>query len=180
MQKIGCHRLFYFDFMDTNKQIRHNHRILHPFFTYHPTFYSLQSLGRHTTILHTTTAHVSYDSVCDTIPQGDTYYSGLGLMTHLTKVTILLGRPQTGPSSRQGPHLPSLHICLIACPAVDIRTAFEPSRFINSPFTTSAEKEDHVRSVVHSDSDTTMRSRRAEDKDKGPAIEALSVRADGM
>src|SRR6266702_8047138 len=171
MKKIGCLRLFYFDFMDTNKQILHNHRILHPFFTYHPTFYSLQSLGRHTTILHTTTAHVSSMTVFD---------SGLGLMTHLTKVTILLGPPQTGPSSRKGPHLPSLHICVIACPEVDIRTAFEPSRFINSPFTTSAEKEDHVRSVVHSDSDTTMRSRRAEDKDKGPAIEALSVRADGM
>ena len=79
-------------------------------------------------------------------------------------------------------HLPKLHVCVTSRPEVDIQDVLErlTSRRV-SLHDQSGQKldiEDYVRSVVYSDSESSMRRWKKEDKEL--VIETLSNRADGM
>ena len=79
-------------------------------------------------------------------------------------------------------HLPKLHICVTSRPEVDIRDVLErlTSRRVSLHDESGQKKdiEDYVRSVVYSDSESSMRRWKKEDKEL--VVETLSNRADGM
>jgi hypothetical protein len=78
--------------------------------------------------------------------------------------------------------LPKLHICATSRPEIDIRNAIEPLTSLRvSLHGQTGQKEDiaeYVRSIVHSNLDTSMRRWKKEDKEL--VVKTLAERADGM
>ena len=81
-----------------------------------------------------------------------------------------------------GAQLSDLHICVSSRPEIDIRAALSPLAFrplsIHDQEGQKKDIEDYIRSVVYSDSNTTIKG--WSDQDKEFVIDTLSERADGM
>jgi hypothetical protein len=78
--------------------------------------------------------------------------------------------------------LPNLHICVTSRPEIDIRNAIVPLTSLRvSLHDETGQKEDiaeYVRSIIYSNSDTTMKRWKKEDKEM--VVKTLAERADGM
>jgi hypothetical protein len=181
---------FYFDFRDTDKQNVHNAlpslltqlsarsdhycNILSHFYKAHddgarqPTSTMVTCLKEMLALPDQSPVYIILDAI-DECPNTSGIPSARKQVLNLLKDLVDL-------------QLANLHICVTSRPEIDIRTVLEPLAFhlisIHEQSGKRKDIEDHIRSVVHADSNTAMR--RWRDKDKELVIETLTERADGM